>query len=378
MQLVVRSRALLALLTIGAILSPLVSTAPVYALGKPCSLDRNNLIHNGAMREGGLSQWGPVAEGWNAFVLSGSPSFNWVDNEGRDPYGSQYIDGDDQFDAGIFQTVPNLQAGVYYHFWVAFALVAVDKSGGVNTRDDQVGRMIGVDAQGGTDPASPNVKWGPEFRGGGAALGISAMDGVFAAEGTSVTVFVRAINHSSQFRHKAWFQTICMEPRSDLPTATPLATASSTAAPTDTPRPTRLPATAVPATDVPTDVPTDLPTGTSPPTSTNTPTITLTPSDTPRPRRAFPQPSPGAGSTDGPNGLPTALVVGSIGVVSFGGLGVLGLIAFIIWQVTRHRSNLGRGRPRYAYPYAYDEMDQFNEAIDPRLPPDEQLPGDIF
>lgn len=372
-----RARNRFALLTICATLLFISSTAPTLALSSPCSLDPNNLIHNGAMREGGLSPYGPVAEGWNAFVLGGSPGFDWVDNEGRDPYGSQYIFGDSQFDAGIFETVPNLQPGVYYHLWVGFALAAVDKSGGVNTRDNEVGRMIGVDPLGGTDPGSSGVMWGPEFRSGGPALNIAALSGTFAAQADHVTVFIRAINHSGQFRHKAWFQTICMEARTDMATATPLATATATAAPTDTPRPTRPPATAVPETEVPTVTESPVPTITLTPTITNSPLPSLTPTETPRPRR----PIPAAGPTTmekGPEVLPLALFIGSVGFVLLSLTGIVGLVGFIVLQMSKHRARPFPRPASYSMPQYYDEMDEFNDAIDPRLPPDDQIPSDIY
>lgn len=374
-----RGRTLIALFTIGAILSLSLPTIPAYALGSPCALDRSNLIFNGAMREGGLSPWGPVSDGWSAFVMNGEPpTFDHADNEGIDPYGSQYIFADNQqYDAGIYQVVPNLQPGTYYHFWVGYALAAYDNGDTVNRRYDQIGRLIGVDPMGGTDPHGPAVQWGPETLNGKAALKIPAMDGTFAAQADHVTVFVRAINHSSQYRNKVWFDSICMEPRTDLPTATPAATITPTEAPTNTPRPTRVPATSAPATGIPTDEPTEVPTATSTPTLTNTPTITPTPTETPKPRRVIPIPSPDA-SGPGGNVLPTAIIVGSIGVLSFSGLGIVVLIGFLLWQFVRHRASRGLKPQPYPYTPTYDEMDQFNEAIEPRLPPDEQLPGDIF
>jgi hypothetical protein len=377
MNQVVRAFVLFALLIIGAIIPLSSSATQVFALSSPCSLDPNNLIYNGAMREGGLSQYGPVADGWNAFVLSGSPGFDWVDNEGRDPYGSQYIFGDSQFDAGIYETVQQLQPGEYYHLWVGFALAAVDKSGGVNTRDNEVGRMVGVDPLGGTDPQSPNVKWGPEFTNGGPALNIPALDGTFAAQADHVTVYIRAINHSSQYRHKAWFQTICMEPRPDLPTATPLASATATQGPTDTPRPTRPPVVVVPDTSVPTETSTPVPSPSDTPTTTNTPTPSLTPTETPKPRRAIPPGSPA--STDSrTDALPIALFVGSIGIAMVSMIGIVGLLAFLLWHISRRRAKRVFSGSPYSFSSGYDEMEQFNEAIEPRLPPDEQLPSDIF
>lgn len=376
MQVVRSSLLLLACLFFAASVLGTSDAHPVYALTKPCAFDPNNLIANGMMREGGLSQWGPVADRWNAFVLNGSPTFNWVDNEGIDPNGSQYIEGDAPFDAGIYQVVNNLQAGMYYHFWVGYALSAVDKSGGVNTRDNQVGRMVGVDVTGGTDPRAPNVMWGPEFTSGGPALNIAALDGVFAAQADHVTVYVRAINHSSEYKHKVWFDSICMETRPDLPTATPLVTATPTAAPTDTPRPTNPPARAVPATRVPTQTATDVPTATDTPTITNTPTPSLTPTDTPKPRRAIPTVGPGVADPGG-TVPPSALLVGSVGMIGLSLIGILALGAVFVWRLVRRPTI-----PSYARPIssiqAFDEMQQFDEAIDPRVPPDEQLPGDVF
>jgi hypothetical protein len=377
MSQVVRACKALALLIVSAALFLIPSPAPTFALSSPCSFDPNNLIYNGSMREGQLSQWGPVSDGWNAFVLSGSPSFNWVDNEGIDPNGSQYISSDSQFDAGIYQVVQNLQQGEYYHFWVGYGLAAYDNGDTVNRRYDQIGRMVGVDPTGGTDPRSPAIMWGKEALNGKAAVNIAALSATFPAQADHVTVYVRAINHSNQYLNKVWFDAICMEARPDLPTATPLASATATLAPTDTPRPTRPPVVVIPATSMPTDTETVAPTDTDTPTITNTPTPSTTPSETPKPRRSIPAASPPAtsGRTDA---LPIALFFGSLGIVLLSLIGIFGLVAFVVWQMSKHRARGKRRLPPFAFPQVYDEMEEFNEAIEPRIPPDEQLPGDIF
>jgi hypothetical protein len=377
MSQVVPARKALVLLILSAGLLLLMSPVPTSALSSPCSFDQNNLIYNGAMREGGLSPYGPVADGWNAFVLSGSPHFDWVDNEGIDPLGSQYISSQDQFDAGIYQVVSNLQRGMYYHFWVGYGLAAYDNGDTINRRYDQIGRMVGIDPNGGTDPHSADIAWGPQAMNGKAAVNIPALSATFAAQADHVTVYVRAINHSSQNLNKVWFDSICMEARPDLPTATPLASATTTPAPTDTPLPTRPPVVVVPATRAPTATETPVPTATDTPTITTTPTPSLTPSETPKPRRAIPAASP-VTTSGRPDVLPVALFFGSLGIVLLSLIGILGLVAFIVWEIARHRARAKRPQPSFSFPQFYDEMEEFNEAIEPRLPPDEQLPGDIF
>jgi hypothetical protein len=190
-------------------------------------------------------------------------------------------------------------------------------------------------------------------------------------------VYVRAINHSSEYRHKVWFDSICMESRPDLPTATPLVTTTPTPAPTNTPRPTNPPAIAAPATAVPTQTPTEVPTATETRTITNTPTPSPTPTDTPKPRRAIPTAGPGR-TDSGDNGLPSAVLLGSVGMIGFSLVGILAFGAFIVWRILVHHPVPAFAQPFSSSPQIYDEMEQFEEAIEPRISPDEQMPHDMF
>jgi hypothetical protein len=202
-----------------AILPDSPITPRAAALTNPCALDPNNLIINGSMKAANPDNG--VADHWNTFVVSGSPTFEHVDNEQIDPYGSQYIWADiSTFDAGIYQTVSGLTPGAYYHFWWGYALAAHDPGTGQNIRTNLIGRVLGIDLTGGVDPTSPNVIWGNVFWNGQAALNISALSWTFAAQTSQATFFLRNINTDPTGRNKVWMDSICMEP-TNPPVLTP-------------------------------------------------------------------------------------------------------------------------------------------------------------
>ena len=190
---------------------------PAEALTDPCALDPNNLIVNGAMVVANPDEG--VAANWTKFVSSGAPTFEHVDNEQIDPYGSQYIWEDTYaFDAGIYQTITNLTPGIYYHFWLGYALAAYDPGTGENLRNDLIGRQVGIDLMGGTDPSAPSVRWGSVYWDGTAALNIPALSMTFDAQSNSVTVFLRVLNDNvANGRSKVWFDSVCMEPLDPQP-----------------------------------------------------------------------------------------------------------------------------------------------------------------
>jgi hypothetical protein len=191
------------------------------ALTNPCALDSTNLIVNGSMIAAHSND--VLALNWNSFVLSGSPVYQHVDNEQIDPNGSQYIWADiSAFDAGIYQTVNGLVPGSYYHFWWGYALAAKDPGGGGSVRTNLIGREVGIDLTGGTNPNSPNVGWGVIFWNGQAALNIRELSRTFSAETSRATFFLRNINTDTTGRNKVWIDSICMEP-----TATPVVSPKS-------------------------------------------------------------------------------------------------------------------------------------------------------
>ncbi|MCI0476945.1 MAG: hypothetical protein L0Y55_11910, partial [Anaerolineales bacterium] len=187
------------------------------ALATICTQAPNNLTTNGSMAgPGHATPYGVVADGWNPFVISSEiPLFEWVDNENAngDPImGSQYIWADlDAFDAGIYQTITGLTPGVYYNFMLGFALAAFDRDGQGNQRNNLIGRQVGVDRTGGTNPSSPNVMWGAVYWDGNRALDIPELSMTFVAQANQATIFLRVVNTNvNNGRSKVWFDVVCM------------------------------------------------------------------------------------------------------------------------------------------------------------------------
>jgi hypothetical protein len=212
-------------------------------LKDPCEKQPNNLLKNGGM---GPDQhdtpYGSVADQWNPFVVAGSPpQFRVVNNEGIDGI-SQQIFGGDAFDAGVLQTVYGTQPGVYY--WVRLGWAPAARTSGTdNVESQSVGRQVGMDPYGGTDPKSPNVVWGPSFFGDIKGLNRIQDIVLIPARADHVTVYLRAIAKDAAGggnESRVWLDALCMEPRSDLATATPAAPPTPTgvtAAPVPTSRP---------------------------------------------------------------------------------------------------------------------------------------------
>lgn len=230
-----------------------------------CAIDQRNLAVNGAFRGSRReTSSGVVAESWDPFILSGTPRFEVVDNEGApgDDPPSQQIFSSGKFDAGIRQTVRNLKPGTMYWYRVGY-FVAAKSIDGPNVDTDTMARQIGVDPTGGTDPRSANVTWGPTLipykR---VALNHLDLILLFPARTDRATFFIRGIaRDDSQGENRFWIDAICMEARTNLATVAP-------PRPTNTRTATPQPATATPP-------PTDTPTPTDKPTST--PMATATP-----------------------------------------------------------------------------------------------------
>jgi hypothetical protein len=209
---------------------------PRFMLADPTAMNPGNLVANGSMGNGHHDTAnGIVVDGWEPFVLSGEPpNFRWVDNEQIDPGGSQQIFSNGTFDAGIMQTVRNLQPGTWYMFRLGYSLAAKSYDG-PNVRVQTIGRKVGVDPFGGTDPRSPTVIWGPDLFDGRGALNRPEMQMIFAARSDRATIFLRAMaTDGSGGENRVWFDAICMEARPDMPPVQ-LPAPSPTVAPKPTP-----------------------------------------------------------------------------------------------------------------------------------------------
>jgi hypothetical protein len=206
------------LVLIGCVLLVLVvmvlSSAPrTYASPTvACALDLSNLLINGSMVAADPDNG--VAANWNAFVISGAPTFEhtpWEDIE-RNGSGTQYIWQDtDPYDAGIYQTVNGLTVGGLYNLWLGFALAAYDPGTTVNTRGNLIGRQIGLDPTGGTDPSAISVMWNSVYWDGVAAVNIPVLSRTFIASTNRATIFFRARNTMTDVRAKVWFDSGCMQ-----------------------------------------------------------------------------------------------------------------------------------------------------------------------
>lgn len=191
---------------------------PDFYLNKPCSQDQRNLIFNGSMGpEYQDTEHGQIVKGWTALILAGTPpNFRWVDNEGHDPGGSQQIYSESKFDVALYQTVSGLEPGVTYMFRLCYSLAAKSISG-PNVRVDSIGRQVGVDPFGGTDPKSPSIIWGPILWDGKAALHCPEMNMFFAAQTSKATIYLRAnATDDSEGENRVWFDQVCMEARPEV------------------------------------------------------------------------------------------------------------------------------------------------------------------
>ncbi len=263
---------LLALVLAGLAVPLAWAHSPEVLLRDPCALDPANLVYNGSMAPEHGTPYGSVADGWDPFIISQPPpQFRWVGNEQIDPNGSQQIVSTSTFDAGIQQTVRNLQPGVYYWFRLGYSLAAKSYSG-PNVRVSSIGRKVGVDPFGGTDPQSSNVIWGPDLFDGNAALNRPEMTMTFAARSDKATLFLRAMaRDGSSGENRVWMDAVCMEAKRDMATATPAAPPPTPVPPTAPPSPTVVKVAKPPPAPV---------TKVVGPVPTNTPAATFTPNFT--------------------------------------------------------------------------------------------------
>ncbi|MFQ6015077.1 MAG: hypothetical protein ACE5NP_06515 [Anaerolineae bacterium] len=236
-----------------------------------------NLLHNGSFDDGWFDygDGGLVATWWLPFVemdQARPPRFDISGLRGLFPESldgghAQMIWADGvPFIAGVYQPVEGVTPGVAYKATVAWAAI---KSKG------EMGRKVGIDPYGGTDPTLPHIVWGPEVWTRDEKLNALSVSAIAQAE--VITVFIRVDNHITHGQDQVFFDTarIVVDPVQPTPTST----ATNTPSPTATPLPTATPIPPTPTfTDTPVATPTPSPTasGTSTPTYTPTPTLTPT------------------------------------------------------------------------------------------------------
>ncbi len=212
-----------------------------------------------------------VPHGWTPFVLSGALSYSQhIDTYWGAPSLMMWSDGG-TFVAGVYTQVGGIQPGRAYRASIGW---------GAPTEPNAFGRRLGIDPNGGADPRSPNVVWGPMHRGPGPVLnntgqGCLNIDVSAVARASTVTVFVYVDHNYSTGTNLFFVDAVSLVLDPNQPAA-PAATATSL------PTPTR-----VPPTLTPTRAPTRTPTATATPaptaTATATPTVTPTATHTPTP-----------------------------------------------------------------------------------------------
>jgi hypothetical protein len=264
--------------------------------------------------------------GWVPFLEEGSASFTVLQGGGEChaplcPAG--YIATESHFIGGIYRQVPVATGNTYYAniVWLVFDSLVNDKS--VYDKVGGIGRKMGIDPTGGTDPRSPNIVWGPENTRNDCKI-CGSQEVTAQAQADTITVFLRI---DDRWRPRAAEKGFNVPPTKDQfwlddiglkqvggeaappPTPTPLLPTDTPAPPpTDTPVPppptaTPLPAPAEPQAVAPAqlaDAPTEVaqaqaapvvepatPAPTPVPVNTVAPPPTLTPSATPSPSATF-------------------------------------------------------------------------------------------
>jgi hypothetical protein len=349
----------------------LLAPAPTHGQGDfpdVCAENPANVVRNCEFNDQ-MNGWGTFVEAGNSPAFSVERDFPACDSP-KCP--ALRIQANDWFVGGIYQQITNAVPGVPY--WANVIWLVYHPAGAV---DGTVGRRIGIDPTGGTDPTSPNVIWSAEIWNKFDRcpykicrdLQVQAV-----AQNTTITLFVRIAdtwkNRRDEFGfvpaeffgqpESFWIDDVGMIPLGDVPPApptdTPVPPTDTPAPPTDTPLPppedTPAPPTEtpVPPTETPAAAVAQLPTDTPTATATRLPTITPTAAPTfePTPTRRPPTPTftprPTATPTPAPLiALGTFEMLG-IGALCLGGLALLAFIAigggFLFWLYRLGRQDL--------------------------------------
>ncbi|OQY42723.1 MAG: hypothetical protein B6242_15810 [Anaerolineaceae bacterium 4572_78] len=241
-----------------------------------------NLVKNCEFNEG-LNHWTP-------FIEAGSVDIRTIDGNEchtiNHPCG--YMSSAGGFVAGLYQQIPVNELAIYEANLQLLIYDSYDKD------DGAVGRKIGLDPTGGTDPFSANIVWSPEVFNSLHKAGHKLVWEDLQIKATSqtnvMTVFIRVNNMArvSSPIYQFWIDEIGMI---KIGEGQPLSPTHTSIPPTLTP----VPSTATP-----------LPTYTSLSTHTPSPTLISVPSPSPLPTNTpFPTPTLAHTSSPIPTETPT-------------------------------------------------------------------------
>jgi hypothetical protein len=131
--------------------------------------------------------------GWQPFTEDGSATFEVLQGGGGChaplcPAG--YIVVENYFVGGIYQQVPVAKGNTYYAniVWLVFDSLSNDQS--INSTVGGIGRKMGIDPFGGTDPRSSNIIWGTENTRNDCKI-CSHQEVTAQAQADTITVFLR-------------------------------------------------------------------------------------------------------------------------------------------------------------------------------------------
>ncbi len=195
------------------------------------------------------------AAGWVPYTEDGSASFSILQGGGEChaplcPAG--YIVTESTFVGGIYQQVPVAKGNTYFANIVWLSFDSLNNDAGINATVGGIGRRMGLDPFGGTDPRSPNVVWGPENWRNDCKI-CANQEVTATAQADTMTVFLRL---DDRWRQRAAEKGFSVPPSKDQfwlddlglkqvggdaapppPTDTPAPPTDTPAPPTDTPTP---------------------------------------------------------------------------------------------------------------------------------------------
>lgn len=215
---------------------------------------------------------------WQTFTEDGGANFGVLQGGGEchaPLCPAAHIVVEDSFVGGLMQQVPVTKGNTYYAnvVWLVFDSLTNDAS--IYNASGGIGRRVGIDPFGGTDPRSSNIVWGPDVWRNDCKI-CNVEQATATAQADTITVFLR-LDDTWRRRVAAkgfsvppskdqfWIDDLGLKQVSEGQAAE--VTQAEAPPPTDTPEP--------PPTDTPEPPPTELPAVESP---TDTPEI---PTETP-------------------------------------------------------------------------------------------------